>query len=127
MMLHNEARNLLVQAYSESHDAKRIAQYFHVGVSTVYHLAEKMRKTGSVALQTHNRGRKRILNAEQLDSIRKQIEAHNDITIEELRETLKLQASYSTVERAVRKMGFRYKKKTVHASERDRLRCAGKT
>ena len=118
MMLHNEARNLLVQAYSESHDAKRIAQYFHVGVSTVYHLAEKMRKTGSVALQTHNRGRKRILNEEQLDSIRK---------LEELRETLKLQASYSTVERAVRKMGFRYKKKTVHASERDRLRCAGKT
>ena len=127
MMLHNEARNLLVQAFEKNHNAKQVAEDFQVSVSTVYHLTEKMRKSGTVDLQTHNSGRKRILSDSELQAIRSKIEEQNDITIEELRETLKLHASYSTVERAIRAMGFRYKKLTLHASERDRLRGRKRT
>ena len=53
MMLHNEARNLLVQAFEKNHNAKQVAEDFQVSVSTVYHLAEKIRKSGFVDLRTH--------------------------------------------------------------------------
>ena len=35
-MLHNEARNLLVEAYEKTHDAKGIALAYGVSVPTVY-------------------------------------------------------------------------------------------
>lgn len=127
MMLHNEARNLLVKAYENNRDAKRTAADFSVSTSTVYRLENQMKRTGSVVLRVSQRGRKHLLSQENLKHIREQIEAQNDITIEEIRKALNLKASYSTVERAVRNMGYTYKKKSLYASERDRLRCEGKT
>ena len=127
MMLHNEARNLMVQAYEKNKDVKRTAADFSVSTSTVYRLERQMKKTGSVALRVHERGRKPLLSEEERKRIWDKIQSQNDITIEEIRENLKLTASYSTVERAVGKMGFTIKKKSVHASERERLRCTGET
>ena len=127
MMLHNESRNLLVRAYENNKDAKRTAADFSVSVSTVYRLKSQMEETGSVTLKVNQRGRKHLLSQEDMEHIREQIESQNDITIEEIREALKLKASYSTVERAVRKMGYTYKKKSLYASERDRLRCKRET
>jgi hypothetical protein len=49
-----------------------------------------------------------------------------DITIEEIREKLNLSASYSIVERVIAAMGYTLKKKSLYASERDRVRCARK-
>ena len=49
-----------------------------------------------------------------------------DITIEEIREKLNLSASYSIVDRVIAAMGYTLKKKSLYASERDRVRCAGK-
>ena len=46
-MLHNEARELLVQGYEATHDAKGIAKAYSVSKWTVYRLAEQKRKTGS--------------------------------------------------------------------------------
>ena len=60
-MLHNEARNLLVEAYEKTHDAKGIALVYGVPVPTVYRLAEQKAKTGSVDLRVSKRGRKRVL------------------------------------------------------------------
>ena len=60
-MLHNEARNLLVEAYEKTHDAKGIALVYGVSVPTVYRLAEQKAKTGSVDLRVSKRGRKRVL------------------------------------------------------------------
>ena len=126
-MLHNEARELLVEGYEETHDAKGIAKASSVSKWMVYRLAEQKRKTGSVALRTSQRGRKPVLTTEDKEAIRRCIDEAPDITIEEIREELNLSASYSTVERAIRAMGYTLKKKSLYASERDRLRCAGKT
>ena len=49
-MLHNEARELLVESYEKTHNAEEIAKIFGVNKYTVYHMAERKRKTGSVAL-----------------------------------------------------------------------------
>ena len=68
-MLHNEARNLLVEAYEKTHDAKGIALAYGVSVPTVYRLAEQKSKTGNVDLRVSERGRKRVLGQEALEKI----------------------------------------------------------
>ena len=125
-MLHNEARELLVQGYEGTHDAEGIAKAYSVSKWTVYRLVAQKRKTGSVALRTSQRGRKPVLTAEDKENIRHCMDESPDIT-EEIREKLNLSASYSTVERAIDAMGYTLKKKSLYASERDRVRCAGKT
>ena len=126
-MLHNEARELLVQGYEATHDAEGIGKAYSVSKWTVYRLVAQKRKTGSVALRTRQRGRKPVLTAEDKENIRHCMDESPDITIEEIREKLNLSASYSTVERAIDAMGYTLKKKSLYASERDRVRCAGKT
>ncbi len=125
-MLHNEARELLVKGYEQSHDAAGIARAYSVSVRTVYRLVKQKRETGSVTLRTSQRGRKPVLTAEDKEKIHQCMDKKPDITINEIREQLHLSASYSTVERAIEKMGYTLKKKTLYASERDRVRCAGK-
>ena len=126
-MLHNEARELLVKAYAKHPVAKDIAEAFSISTSEVYRLVMQKARTGSVELRVSQRGRKKLLSEEDIQNIKTQIEAHNDITIEEIREALNLKASYTTVERAVNGLGYTVKKKSLHASERDRARCTGKT
>ena len=126
-MLHNEARELLVKAYAKHPVAKDIAEAFSISPSEVYRLVRRNARTGSVELRVNQRGRKKLLSEDDIRNIKAQIEAHNDITIEEIREALNLKASYSTVERAVNGLGYTVKKKSLHASERDRARCTGKT
>ena len=109
-MLHNEARELLVQGYEATHDVEGIAKAYSVSKWTVYRLVEQKRKTGSVALRTSQRGRKPVLTAQDKENIQHYMDESPDITIEEIRE----------------KLGYTLKKKSLYASERDRVRCAGK-
>ena len=74
-MLHNEARKLLVQAFKKCHNARKIASIFSVSRSTVYRLEKQQERTGSVALRTHQRGRKHLLDRTDLNHIQSQIEA----------------------------------------------------
>ena len=124
-MLHDEARNLLVEAYEKTHDAKGIALAYGVSVPTVYRLAEQKAKTGSVDLRVSKRGRKRVLGQEALEKIAKTIDARPDITLAEIVEKLELPVGIETVRRAIQAMGYRRKKKMIHASEQERPRCAG--
>lgn len=124
-MLHNEARNLLVEVYEKTHDAKGIALAYGVSVPTVYRLAEQKAKTGSVDLRVSKRGRKRVLGQEALEKIAKTIDAWPDITLAEIVEKLELPVGIETVRRAIQAMGYRRKKKMIHASEQERPRCAG--
>ena len=124
-MLHNEARNLLVEAYEKTHDAKGVALAYGVSVPTVYRLAEQKAKTGSVDLRVSERGRKRVLGQDALEKIAKAIDAQPDITLAEIVEKLELPVGIETVRRAIQVMGYRRKKKMIHASEQERPRCAG--
>lgn len=126
-MLHNEARELLVEGYEATHNAREIAKLFHVSEFTVYHLAEQKRKTGSVALRTSHCGRKPVLNDEDRKRISQRIDEQPDITLAELRTALGLKASVQTLSRVIRAMGYRVKKKSLSASEKERPRCAGQT
>ncbi len=122
-MLHNEARKLLIQAFNKTHNGKEVAECYCVDVSTVYRLAKRMKTTGSVETRTCLRGRKRSLREEEIQKIDRLIQKHPDITLKEIIETLNLHVSDETVRKAVLKLGFVYKKKSLHASERERPRC----
>lgn len=121
-MLHNEARKLLIKAWEKTHNAKEVAEYFGVNTSTVCRLEKRMRET-----MVSQRGRKSALSQTDLQNIDQMIRAQPDITIHEIREGLQLPVSDETVRRAVVKMGYVYKKKSLHASEQERPRCQEKT
>lgn len=125
-MLHNEARELLVQGYEATHDVEGIAKAYSVSKWTVYRLVEQKRKTGSVALRTSQRGRKPVLTAEDNENIQRCMDESPDITIEEIWEKMNLTASYSTAERVIAAMSYTLKKNHSTQVRRDRIRCSGK-
>lgn len=124
-MLHNEARELLVEAYEKTGNAKEVAKCFSVDTSTVYRLNRQKKATGSVKLRTNQRGRKPSLTPTDLSNIDQAIREQPDITIDEIIKKLNLHVANETVRKAVIKMGYVYKKKSLHASERERSRCEG--
>ena len=73
-MLHNETRNLLIQAYNKTHNAKEIAECFSVNASTAYRLEKQMRETGSVKPKTSQRGRKHALTPKDIYSIDRMVQ-----------------------------------------------------
>ena len=126
-MLHNEARKLLIQALNKTQNAKEVAECFSVNTSTVYRLAKRMRETGSVETRTSLRGRKPSLSPEDIQNIDQLIQQQSDITIHEIVDRLQLRVSDETVRKAVLKLGYVYKKKSLYASEQERPRCTAKT
>lgn len=122
-MLHNEARKLLIEAWNKTHNAKEIAECYSVNTSTVYRLEKRMRETGSVETRVSQRGCKQALNHKEIDNIDNLIKAQSDITIHEINEKLQLSVSDETVRKTVLKLGYVYKKKSLHASEQERPRC----
>lgn len=84
-----------------------------------------MKKTGSIDLQTSQRGRKPALTEEDLKNIDQLITAQPDITIDEIIEKQGLSVSNETVRKAVIRLGYVYKKKSFYAAERERVRCRG--
>ena len=122
-MLHNETRKLLIDAWNKTHNVREVAECFSVNTSTVYRLEKRMRETGSVETRLSLRGRKPGLSQTDLQNIDRIIQEPPDITIHEIREGLRLQVSDETVRKAVLKLGYVYKKKSLHASEQGRPRC----
>lgn len=121
-MLHNEAREMMIKAYEKTGNAKEVAECYGVDVSTVYRLERQKKATGSVKMRTNQRGRKALLLEEEISEIDKLVQKQPDITIDEIIEKLQLHASNETVRRTVIQMGYVRKKKSLHASERERPR-----
>ena len=125
-MLHNESRNLLVQAFEKNHNAKQTAEDFSVSLWTVYRLRQQMKQTGSVDLRVNQRGRKAKLTRQDLDAVNEMISKQPDLSIREIKERLHLNVCEETVRKAVIKLSYRVKKKSIYASEQERSRCESK-
>ena len=125
-MLNKEERELLIKTYEKTHDARLTAEIFSVHRSRVYAIVKQFRETGSVEVRTSQRGRKRKLTPEDDEKIKKLIDENNDITIREINERLGFGVNDETVRLHVVKLGYRYKKKSVYAAERDCSRCSSK-
>ena len=125
-MLSQEERNLLIKTQETIHDAAATAKIFNVSKRTVYAHIHNYKIRGTTELQTHLRGRKSSITSEDEEHIRELIEKNNDITIHEINEILNLGVYDEAVRKRVVKMGFRYKKKSLHATERECSRCGSK-
>ena len=125
-MLNKEERELLIKTYEKTQDARLTAEIFSVHRSRVYAIVKQFRETGSVEVRTSQCGRKRKLTPEDDEKIKKLIDENNDITIREINERLGFKVNDETVRLHVVKLGYRYKKKSVYAAERDRSRCRSK-
>lgn len=121
-MLHDEAREILVDAYEGGIPARELAGIFGVTPQTVRRLARQRRETGSVALRTSERGRRPALSAADLAAVDAFVGAHPDATIDEVVAGCGLGVSNETCRRAVVALGWVRKRKSVHASERGRSR-----
>ena len=125
-MLSQEARELLIKTQETIHDAATTAKIFGVSKSTVYARIRDYKARGTIELRTNLRGRKNKITSEDKDHIKELIKKNNDITIHEIKENLDLKVCDEAVRLRVAKMGFRYKKKSLHATERERSRCGSK-
>lgn len=106
---------------------KKLQSVFSVDISTVYRLVERMNREGSVNVRTNLRGRKSYLSKSDLQRIKELVQQKPDITLKEIVNTLELKTCIETVRKALVKMGYSYKKKSLHAAEQERSRCAGRT
>ena len=85
-----------------------------------------MEQTDSVDLRVNQRGYKAKLTHLDMGAIDALIQKHPVLTIREIKETLQLNTCEETVRKAVIKLGYQVKKKSIHASEQERPRGEGK-
>src|SRR5688572_28959934 len=95
-----------------------LAEKYSVSRAWVNRLKQRRRETGEVAARKQTRWRTPILHS-QLPQLEALIREQADRTLAELQEALQTPASLPTICRAVKQLGFRFKK-TVRASEHDR-------
>lgn len=123
-MLSNEERKKLVEAHKKGYASKDLAEIFKISTNSVNRIIRQEKTTGSCENKTYNCGRKSILTEADLKNISHLIDSQPDITINEIIEKLDLKVSNETVRKETIKMGYIYKKKSLHASERERPRCS---
>jgi transposase len=110
-MINIEVRKKILSAHQRGISIQTICHVMDVKQRAVYKLLEQERKTGSIEPQTHTRGRKPLLLKEHLNKIQEFLVLKSDATLQEIKECLILPVEKSALSNAIRKLGFRYKKK----------------
>ena len=107
----------LVEAGEQS--LAEIAEFFHVHLSTIVRLLQHYRQTSSVQPKPHAGGRPRKLDASAIARLLEQVRKQPDATLKELRDAVGVPCCLMTIARALQRNRVTFKKKTLHASERD--------
>ena len=83
-MLHNEARELLVEGDGRTYDVHSIEKAYGVTEREVYRLVKQKRDTGSVVLRTSQRRQKPKMTEQDLERLRTAIEKKTERLMHEL-------------------------------------------
>jgi transposase len=111
-MTSNKIRKKIVTDYEQGKGASAIARKYGVSRKTVYNLVELQQNSGSLHAKMETVGRKSALTAESLDEMKRLILAQPDITLEEIKEEMRLDICVSAIHRIIKgKLGFTYKKR----------------
>lgn len=121
-MLGKEVRERIIEARKRRVTVAELSKCYGVSERSIYELQALYRATGNIAPRTHTRGRKSSVDAEMLQRIDEAIQKAPDITLEELREKLRLPVRVSRLSQIVReKLGYTDKKRWfTPASKTDR-------
>ena len=63
-MLHNEARELILEAYDKDVSVKELARCFSVNTSSICRLLKRRKETGSYETRTHLREKNKLSEAD---------------------------------------------------------------
>ena len=111
-MIHIEVRKKIVEARQKNLTLEEIAKAYNFDKSSISRLLQQHRETGDISPKTHLRGRKPALDESGMGALRELILARPDITLEEVKETMRLTISLAAICKIInQKLGFRYKKK----------------
>jgi len=97
-----------------------IAALFSVSVNCVASYLELREETGSLQPRPNPGGRRPAIPAQRYPELRRLLAAHPDLTLEQIRDRLRLSCSLAAVCRALKKLGLTRKKKVLHAAEQQR-------
>jgi transposase len=115
----DDLRLRIHEACQAGDSTAEVAEQFRVSPAFVRRLQQRFRQTGSLAPKPGGHGPTRKLVAHE-EALRQSVRERPDATPAEHRERLQLPAARVTVWRTLRRLGLTRKKKSTHASERDR-------
>jgi transposase len=120
--LSNDLRQRILDAVDRREGSRRqLAVRFAVDVSTITRLLRLRRQTGAFDPRPHAGGTEPTLDQEGLERLRRLVEETPDATLEQLKQRLGISGSIMIAWRGLEKLGITRKKKTLHATEQDRL------
>ena len=102
---------------------RQIAKRFRVSVSFVTRLLQRRRDAGTLAPKPHGGGPRPVLGFPEQVRLAMLIAEHPDATLNQLKQWGGFACTPTTIWRTLRRFRQTYKKKTLHASERDDPRC----
>lgn len=103
-------RRWIMSAYRAGKGTKEIAAIFGRCESAVRRVRQNDRERGTPDALLHLRGRRGKLTEELKTRLKQFVADHPDATLEQIKKDLALDASISTVDRWLRKLGLSFKK-----------------
>ena len=115
-----DLRERVAAAIDEGEGSERqIAKRFRVSVSFVTRLLQRRRDAGTLAPKPHGGGPRPVLGFPEQVRLAMLIAEHPDATLNQLKEWGGFACTLTTLWRTLRRFRLTYKKKTLHAGERD--------
>jgi transposase len=103
-------RRWIMSAYRAGKGTREIAAIFGRCESAVRRVRQDDRERGTPDARLHLRGRRGKLTEELKTRLKQFVADHPDATLEQIKKDLALDASISTVDRWLRKLGLSFKK-----------------
>lgn len=114
-----DLRERVAAAIDAGGSQRQVAKLFRVSVSCVTRLMQRRRDAGTPAPKPHGGGPRPYLGLPEEVRLVLLILKHPDATLERLKELGGFTCTPTTIWRALRRFRQTYKKKTLHASQRD--------
>ena len=98
---------------------REIARRFRVSLSFVVRLLVRRREVGTLAPKPHGGGPRPALSRRDQQRLQRLVQNQNDATLKQLKQQGGFSCTLTTIWRTLRRFNLTYKKKSLHASERD--------
>jgi len=119
-----DLRERILASYDAGEGTRQdIAERYRVSLGMVKKLLAQRKKTGDIAARHRFSGRKPYFTEAHRKQISALIKTQADITLGEIRETLKLECSVPAIHYLLRDMNLTFKKNASRQRARARRRC----
>jgi len=118
--LSNDLRERILVAIDNKEGSHRqIAARFHVNVSTITRLRQRVKQSGSFEPRPHGGGMPPLLDQAGLDRLTQLVKEKPDARLKDLKKDLGTTGSLMTIWNSLKKLNITRKKKTLHATEQE--------